>query len=530
MSGPPSGADAAPRPRRASRICWRSLLEFVLLVGVFALEASWLPPDPNEAHYLCKARHFWQPDWCGRDFFLDSSDSHATFYFTLGWLTTLMSLEQAAWTGRLLTWLALAWGWQRLGHALFRRPLWTVLAAGGAVALNSRFHEAGEWFVGGFEAKSFAYALVFSSLARGVRGQWNLAFLLSGAAAGVHVLVGGWATLALMFAWVITPTAPRLREIMPGLIGGGIFSLPGVISGVWLSRGVGAGLLAQASEIYVYQRLPHHLWPAGFTPHGLERFALLSCVWLATAALLRVGPGERVLRRFVFGALLIAVIGGLISLIAPSHPAQAANMLRYYWFRLADVAIPVGVSITAVSWLARGRRIAALRSRTQWAVALIVVLVVLHFGLLSRDRRALGVPRADGPGKVWDYGDWREACAWAKQNTAPTALFLTPRASQTFKWYAERGEVVTWKDVPQHAGEIIAWWQRMLDVFGTGNTSGPRFYSALADTSAAHVQRVARHYGADYVLTAAEPPLALPCVYQNNSYAIYDLRRAESAK
>jgi hypothetical protein len=116
-------------------------LEYLLLVAVFGLAASWLPPDPNEAHYLCKSRHYWEPEWCGRDFFLASSDSHACFYLLFGWIARLMPLLEAAWCGRVLTWLAMAWGWQRLSFAVLERRGWSILAAAAFVMLNERFHQ-----------------------------------------------------------------------------------------------------------------------------------------------------------------------------------------------------------------------------------------------------------------------------------------------------------------------------------------------------------------------------------------------------
>src|SRR5579871_6062823 len=54
-------------------------------------------PGVNEPHYLCKARHFWDNGWCSRDPFLQSANAHALFYWTIGWLTQWLTLEQTAW-------------------------------------------------------------------------------------------------------------------------------------------------------------------------------------------------------------------------------------------------------------------------------------------------------------------------------------------------------------------------------------------------------------------------------------------------
>ena len=63
----------------------------VLFFG-FSLARSSIP-GVNESHYLSKARHFWQPEWCRGDLFLESANPHGVFYAAFGWLTTKMSLR-----------------------------------------------------------------------------------------------------------------------------------------------------------------------------------------------------------------------------------------------------------------------------------------------------------------------------------------------------------------------------------------------------------------------------------------------------
>ena len=98
---------------------WRfAWMEIVLICGLFFLFAGSPPPGVNEAHYLAKAKHFWDPHWCGRDLFLDSSNAHPVFFWLVGWITLICSLPTTAWVGRAVTWLLLAIGWQRLSWAV----------------------------------------------------------------------------------------------------------------------------------------------------------------------------------------------------------------------------------------------------------------------------------------------------------------------------------------------------------------------------------------------------------------------------
>src|SRR5690606_34744986 len=123
-------------------------------------------------------------------------DAHQTFYWCFGWLTLLMPLPAVAWAGRLLTWTLLAAGWRRVSFLLVPKPLAAVLSAALFVGLLDRCNLAGEWVVGGVEAKGFAYAFVLFAIAEMLLGRWNRVWLLLGAASAWHVLVGGWSVVA----------------------------------------------------------------------------------------------------------------------------------------------------------------------------------------------------------------------------------------------------------------------------------------------------------------------------------------------
>ena len=183
----------AERPDVSKKQAW---FEVALIFLVFFIHAGWRPPAVNEAHYLTKAKHYWNPDWCESDIFLKSADAHLTFYWTLGWLTGLLSLPATAWVGRVLTWGLLAWAWRRLSAAIVPGRFMAVLTAAIFLSFQHRLHMAGEWVVGGVEAKGFAYVLVFLAAEAMTRGRWRAVWPMLGAAAAFHVLVSGWALIA----------------------------------------------------------------------------------------------------------------------------------------------------------------------------------------------------------------------------------------------------------------------------------------------------------------------------------------------
>ena len=72
----------------------------------------------------------------------------------------------------------------------------SIATAGLFLLFSERFHLAGEWVVGGVEAKPVAFAFVLFGMRSIVLDQWRMVWVWLGAAAALHVLVGGWSVVA----------------------------------------------------------------------------------------------------------------------------------------------------------------------------------------------------------------------------------------------------------------------------------------------------------------------------------------------
>jgi len=519
-------------------------LEVALIFAAMWIHAGWLVPDVNEPNYLGKAKHFWQADWSAGDFFLSTVDAHHTFYWTFGWLTQWMSLSAVAVVGRAVTFGLLAIAWQRLSWAIVPRKMYSVLSVLLLLTFAGRLHMAGEWFVGGFEAKGLAYAFVWFGLTAMVRGRWRAVWPLFGVASALHIVVGGWAILAAGLAWWTTwrhDDAPSLREMFPSLLLGFLLASPAWIGMLWLNQGATAVEIATAAEIQVFGRLPHHLDPAKFMIQGegfpyLTAFAARHLALVAMWALLSFAvPVEMPLKRlrmFVLGVILFAAIGVLMRIVYSegllANPRIAAQILRLYWFRMSDSIVPLGTALASVALVARLQPVRPVL--TKGAIALVVVVGLTHLG--AQSVRWIGFPYPSADAKVVGrksdaetaarrYQDWRDLCDKVRKDSPAEALFITPPHNQTFKWYTDRGEVVTWKEMPQDAQSVIAWWHRYHDIH---RRDGKRTVS-LAHLDVELVRALGRQYGADFVVTDAEPALELPVWYRNESFAVYELPR-----
>lgn len=510
-------------------------LEIALIFLVLFVAGGIPVPSVNETHYLTKAKHYWYPDWCPGDLFLESADAHLVFYWTIGLLTKWFSLPTVAWIGRILAWGTLAWSWQRLSWRLVPIRWVSTVSAMLLVTLIERCHLAGEWVVGGVEAKCFAYVFVFGALAEMAVGQWRLVWPLLGLASAFHVLVGGWAVVCALAVWFLEPpdNRPKLARMMPSLVIGGLLALPGVIPGLLLTSGVPADIREEANQIYVFERLPHHLALHRLPAEQIaRRFLGFSLMVAALGALCRMIPRfyrERDLtalnriQRFAWASVVVCLVGLVWEIGTRNHPALSASLLKYYWYRLADIAVPIAVSLTLCTLFILGSR----KGQSRWIIVLATLIPCLLILNTSVERYNELTP-VDSR-RTREALAWRDICRQARDGTPPDALFMVPRNASTFRWYAGRPVFFTWKDVPQDARSQVEWWRRYqeayygaVDEFGD---TGP--YGSLQELGADKLRQLTVKHDIDYVLTTEYPPLPLPVAFENPRYRIYDLTHSE---
>lgn len=529
-----SHSTAAPlnsTPKTTGRL--RAWADTLLVLLVFLVVGGDLAPGVNEAHYLTRLKHWWNPQWIGPDLFLDSPDAHLTVVLLFGWLTLWLPLTAVAWIGRLVSWAVLAWAWRRLcwrlvptmGVASLAAALWCVAVRQG--------HLAGEWVVGGFEAKSLAWAFVIAALGSCCGGQWNRAWVELGVASALHVLVGGWSVVLLAVVWSIHYRQQvSLPAMTPGLAIGGLFALAGIVPPLVMNAGTSPEVASEAALIYVFERLPHHLAPLSM---GGEWWWLRGSSHLVMLLLLGIAmrwarktelKQARCLCSYAWGAVALSVAGLLIELMATIAPDRSAALLRFYWFRTADIAVPLAVSLAFVTWLVRAMQQQPVLAKRSFVAALLLIAwyqVPVVGSRLQSDR-----PPADK--SVRDYHAWIDVCQWAATHTDDDALFLTPRGSHTFHWRAERAEVVVRKNIPQDAAGLLEWYRRMREVHQPPNTPPDALKPwtlTPGSLGARRLKWLAGKYGIDYVLSDHRRPVSLPVAYRNRAYTVYDLRDAK---
>lgn len=444
------------------------LILYVIFVGFSLLRVP--VPGVNEPHYLCKAKYYWNPEWCAGDLFLESSNPHLVFYVTIGWLTRFLPLDEVAVVGRCLGLVPLAIGWQMLAFRLVGNHWASLISAGLFCILQSAGNWSGEWLVGGIESKVSAYGFLFWAIAQALALRLPSSALLAGIAISFHPVVGVWGALATLLATCAFVAATRYEDWRPSLpnlktwcISGLLFCLtasPGIVlAGIAVFEGE-PDESRIATYLQVSHRLTHHLDPMNFPKHAYRYFFGLIVLLL----LLQPATGNPRRWRwwnFLVGASLLIALAGFIAGWGPrplkEMPGYEWRMtiLKFYPFRLADILVPVAVCLVSASRLTHWIREKCSSRGLSNGMLLLLSLVMTWTGLI--------IPGSEtNPSRMTatKRQNWVAACQWIREHSDSTAKIYSFDNQWAVKWYAQRPEYVNFKDCPQDAASIVEWNER----------------------------------------------------------------------
>ncbi len=512
------------------------LITVAVLASLFFMFSLARSPIPgvNESHYLCKARHYWEPIWCRGDLFLESANPHAVFYAAFGWLTTKFSLAQTATIVRGGQSLLLALGWIALGVRCLGDTRRALIAAALFLLLQSTGTLSGEWLVGGAESKVWAYGFLLLAAAWGLDRHWVKCAVAGGLAVSMHPVIGCWGVVIAALGWglsvVFRPakerpfaerkaTFPSLATIAISVVVFAMTSLPGLIPAVQSLKAPSPQVASEGDYLQVAVRLPHHLDPLTFSVRAWRDYGLL----LLVLVLIRSRITQRTLaltrqEYWLLAALLIAA-GGVLAAWGP-RPLKdlpwwqlRVKALKLYPFRLADMLVPLTLSFTVAAglWQLIEERFT---TRRRAALASVVVLALLvAFRVPSLDKTLSQQPSAV-------QADWLAACNWIRQHTPKESVLYATNDNWSLRWYAERPEYFHFKDCPQDAASIVEWNRRNWVIYHWKN----RVFSD-ASVSAEDLSQLHKETGITHIVCGRFGPVELKPVFLSNNVSVYELPR-----
>ena len=310
--------------------CWRSFVlheEELYFLGsrrladprFLALDLTWHRLPPTSALY----DHLLAPLWS----FLDE--------FTIANL------------GRFLTWGLFGWSLTLLARTV-RLPAWS-LVVGFAVWLLWRQNLATCGApIEGFQVKSLSYPLMFFALTFLIRGRTAWAGAAVGLATAFHIIVGGWACLALFLCLLVNRRLYSWRQVAAFLLAAAPFVAPVVVS-VALFHGAQASHAVQAriDQIYAMFAMPRCCDVTFFMSLVPGEWVRAAVIFVLAPIVVFAWPERRaalVLGTFIT-ALIAFFIGGIVA-----RRLELYSLLKLYPFQLANALPALFLFVFTAAW------------------------------------------------------------------------------------------------------------------------------------------------------------------------------------
>jgi hypothetical protein len=484
----------------------------------------------HETLYLIGSRRVFDPKFLAMDFtWTNLSPTTFLFDHLLAPLWSAFSEFGIANIGRFVTWALTAWSLAFFARAA-RIPAW-CLAAGFTIWIfwGQTLVTCGAPLEG-FQVKSFAYPLVFFSLAFAMQGRTVRAGLAAGLGTAFHIVVGGWGCLAIFLGLLVNRKHFSWRAIAAFLLAAAPLILP-VLAAVALFNvgGATAAERAQMDKCYVAFYAP---WCGDFSYFMQNAdWVRAALVFSITATLLCFWPRTRegsVLRTFFTALMLFFFLG------ETAQRLSLYQVLKVFPAQLALSLPALALFVLMVSFIAAGRP-ARVFGRTGWAF----ILVGTAWLLLDKGAPAKVVA---APGRLIDelqrpvWGTPRENAPlydWIRTHTPPDSVFITPFLLD-FWSHAERAQVASFRQPPLDR-RIIEWKARLEALNGfqpfteTAWDSEEELAEAEGSLTIDDLIRLRDLYGAThYVTKAYRIDLAEHLLYTTPGYMVYDVTKLEA--
>ncbi len=489
--------------------------------------------NSHEAIYLLGSRRVVDPEFLARDLTW-STVAPMTFLHDhmLAPLWSFLGDFGIVCLGRLVSWALFAWALVSLARVL-RLPPWSVvvgclvwiLAGQTVVACGSPLE--------GFQPKSFSYPLLLFAIAFTLRGQHVRAGLAAGAATAFHIIVGGWACMAIALAMLLDRKSYSYRSIVTFCLATAPFIVPSVAAiGLFHVGGTSAEDRALIDQVYVTFAWPVCCDPVYFL--STKRVFVALGVFLTTPFVLRLWspkPTARFLSTFV-GMLVLFFAVGLVARALDQY-----WLLKVYPFQLANGLPSLFLCMFGLALFGE-QRPTARWGRVVWIAGIVAALWFVDEGEAAKYVRNIPKElrlRSVIRGAPSRFGDDVPASrlqlyAWIKRNTPRESIFVTPYLPE-FWTYAERAQVAAFRH-PPHDHRFLDWMARLRelnrskDFREVGYDIKEELDWNEGKLPISELVRMRDEYGAAYyIATERRNDLIAQRLYDGKDYCVYDLTR-----
>ncbi len=513
-----------PRPWFDNR--WLLIASLMLFAALLNREGDHMP-SANEFVYLLYFYKAWHPQFLAGDWtFKEATAGHAIFNLTTGWMTVKLSLERAAWIGRILGWFATFVGLFQVGRHFKLSPL-SIWAGILLWLMEKQSLVTGDWMIGTFEAKVVAYPCLLFAIDAALSERPLVAGILAGIAFSYHTAVGMWGGAALGMAVLMSYP---LRKTLEFSIAAIVLALPGIIASWPLVMGKHAITPEQAKYLTTVSL------PGCF---DVLRFPLTSVVVLLILPIFslqhaRLHRGDRQIRQLLIFELTLVVFFAF---------GIVARLLgRFDWVELFPMRVYATFALLLFFWQWISMLIPPLQGKPmpiKTAIAGLLLFLCLPSPILQvRDMIYSHVEKyfphpiitdaSESPAKGTD-ADFIAAAKWVAKNVPTTDTVIAPPWRNDGFYYIRHPLIANWH-APRY--DAMTEWKTRIEAM-VGDTSDllhldvskgemdPRAWAYYAALSPAQIDDLRHRFGGDWLITTGH--YDYPVVFQSGTYFVYRL-------
>jgi hypothetical protein len=486
----------------------------------------------NEIDVLVTAKHFMNKSWIPNDWYLNLNiDYRNLFNIIAGSISLVFPLWVVAVIGRIITSILFSFVIYKFAK-LFNIKTFLVLIF---LFVWYNFFDslvAGEWILKGFDTKSFAYIFSLLSLYYAVKNNYLKMFLFSGLSISFHVLVGIYSLFCIFIAIIINIKYHKLyiKNIIKSVYAffiTGFYGIFIVIKMLFINQNVDKKL---ASLIYVCRRVSHHVLPSSWEGYIWIIKFIVMIIFTILVFILINDKRFKMLSVFILSSSLLFTIGLTL------FKLNKIELLKFYWFRLPDVIMPLLSLFLLFCLIQRYLYVIYININiknlfkkiinTLSVIAIIIIIFICFKDIFFITKKRMK------ENKNYTYKNveknFENALIWINKNTPEDCTVLSYPFIDEIYIITERATFVSYKHSPQSEKDILEWYDRLKlcnDDINTNDINlfldnfNNRFYNLRIET----LQKIIKKYNINYYIGKAGMNYPYEIVYKNNEYAIYKL-------
>ncbi len=509
-----------------------NFLKIFSLVIIIMISRFVMMIDYNEMVYVPYGYRLFNSNWLVNDWSLSSGVAYlSTFGYPTGFFVHYFGFIPTIFIGRIISYFLFAFAYQKLLKAVKLKFALGAISLMVYLTFFPNGMNVGEWMIGGFESKVFAYSFILLAISAAIRNNIGLSLLYSGISLSFHPLIGSYhcICLASILVYQVVCQEVSVKQIIRKshlLLVGGFLGFFAILS--YLLNQGGAELNSLAWEILVKVRNPFHNLPKLY-PQALL-FPLVFTMFNIASLFLFKKKEIQSLTFYILSATSISFLGILIFLIGDQ------SLLRYYLFRLNDAVQPF-LTLTIIFVILQNRladfstmfinkEIAKKRLLIGILLGLFLFYSVKHRSQISEFSKWSSYNKDEIKRRGSEDLDMME---WIKENTSTNAVFIVPIEMEDFYVTAERALFVSWKYTPLKSTDIIQWYDRMVFINNgqellskvDAKREVERNYGKLSEED---FRKIKKEYpDVTHFIFSQESPLNFPEIHRTNQFVLYKL-------